>query len=83
MCDSQIAFEDGRFYIVRKSIHNKTIHLMLTFAKTRDVRVADGFLRGYIYDGNNEIEINDAGFVRYLVYHDEFYENVCIINVRS
>jgi hypothetical protein len=81
MCDSQIVFEDGCFYIVRKSIRNKTIHLMLTFAKTRDVRVADGFLRGYIYNGNNEIQIREIYFVQSLVYDDEFYENVCVANL--
>ena len=78
MCDSQIVLEDGSFYVVRKSIHDKPIHLILTFAKTRDVRVPDGFLRGYIYDGHNEIQIREIYFVKSLIYDNEFYENVCI-----
>ena len=81
MCDSQLILEDGSFYVVRKSIHDKTIHLILTFAKTRDTRVPDGFLRGYIYDGNNEIQIREISFVKSLIYNEEFYENVCITRV--
>jgi hypothetical protein len=78
-CDSQIVFEDGRFYIIRKSIHDKATHVLLTFAKSRDTRVLDGFVRGYIYDGNNEIAINTAQTVKSLIFQDEIFENVCII----
>lgn len=81
MCDSQIVLEDGSFYVVRKSIHDKPIHLILTFAKTRDVRVPDGFLRGYIYDGNNEIQIREISFVKSIIYDEESYENVCIARI--
>jgi hypothetical protein len=81
ICDSQIVLEDGSFYVVRKSIQDKPIHLILTFAKTRDVRVPDGFLRGYIYDGNNEIQIREISFVKSLIYNEEFYENVCITTI--
>ncbi len=78
-CDSQIVFEDGRFYIIRKSILDKSTHILLTFAKSRDTRVLDGFVRGYIYDGNNEIAISTTQTVKSLIFQDKIFENVCII----